>query len=91
MSGGHFNYDQYRISQIADDIQLLISNNDDVTENKWGDHRGYGFTDDTLNKFKQAVDTLRKAAIMAQRIDYLVSGDDGEDSFHRHWTRELGE
>jgi len=28
MSGGHFNYTQYQLTQIADDIEQLIVDND---------------------------------------------------------------
>jgi len=32
---------------------------------------------------------LRQAHVYAQRIDWLVSGDDGEDSFHRRLKHDL--
>jgi hypothetical protein len=89
MSGGHFDYAQYRIEDIARGIEELIESNDDESLNEWGDRRGRGYSVETIEKFKIAVDTLRKAAIMAQRVDWLVSGDDGEDSFHRRWDKEL--
>ncbi len=91
MSGGHFEYQQYRIEDIARGIEELIESNDDESLNEWGDRRGRGYSVETIEKFKIAVDTLRKAAIMAQRVDWLVSGDDGEDSFHRRWDKELKE
>lgn len=37
MSGGHFNYDQYRIGQMADEVEQLILNNDNPETNEWGD------------------------------------------------------
>lgn len=89
MSGGHFDYVQYRIKDIARGIEELIASNDDESLNEWGDRRGRGYGSDTIEKFKLAVDTLRIAATMAQRIDWLVSGDDGEESFHRRWDEEL--
>ncbi len=89
MSGGHFEYQQYRIEDIARGIEELIESNDDESLNEWGDRRGRGYSVETIEKFKIAVDTLRRAAIMAQRVDWLVSGDDGEDSFHRRWDKEL--
>ena len=89
MSGGHFEYQQYRIEDIAKSIEELIKSNDDESLNEWGYRRGGGYSAETIEKFKTAVDTLRKAAIMAQRVDWLVSGDDGEDSFHRRWAEEL--
>jgi hypothetical protein len=91
MSGGHFEYQQYRIEDIARGIEELVASNDDESLNEWGDRRGRGYSAETIEKFKTAVDTLRKAAIMAQRVDWLVSGDDGEDSFHCRWNKELEE
>jgi hypothetical protein len=91
MSGGHFEYQQYRLHDIASQIKELIESNDDESLNEWGYRRGHGYSAETIEKFKTAVDTLRKAAIMAQRVDWLVSGDDGEDSFHRRWAEELKE
>lgn len=91
MSGGHFDYQQYRIEDIARSIEELIKSNDDESLNEWGYRRGNGYSAETIEKLKTAVDTLRKAAVMAQRVDWLVSGDDGEDSFHDRWVEELKE
>ena len=91
MSGGHFEYQQYRLNDIASQIKELIESNDDESLNEWGYRRGHGYSTETIEKFKIAVDTLEKAAIMAQRVYWLVSGDDGEDSFHRRWNKELEE
>ena len=91
MSGGHFDYDQYKIDQIADSIETLIYNNDDETEDEYGWRRGRGYRPDTIAKFKEALDTCRRAAKMAHRIDWLVSGDDGEDTFHKRWQEDLEE
>ena len=87
MSGGHFEYKQYEVDQIAEGIDSLIRNNDKKDE--WGSANNY--SKETLDKFKEARDTARKAAKMIQRVDWLVSGDDGEESFHERWKEELGE
>lgn len=84
MSGGHFDYHQYRFGEIADDIDFLILTNEGKDE--YG--HAYNFSDETLAKFKLAADACREAGEMAQRVDWLVSGDDGEDSFHRRWIEE---
>jgi hypothetical protein len=34
---------------------------------------------------------LRVAAVYAQRIDWLLSGDDGEESFLKRLKEELGQ
>ena len=91
MSGGHFGYAQHRISQIADEVEHLIESNEDQTLNEWGDPKGRGYTPQTIERFRDGLCFLRLAAIYAQRIDWLVSGDDGEKSFHSRLGNELAE
>ena len=44
----------------------------------------------TIGKeFKEGVKALQRASIYAQRIDWLVSGDDGEESFHRRLAEDM--
>ena len=90
MSGGHFQYDQYKIGYIADEIEQLIIDNDSDEKNQWGDVKGCHFTPETIDEFKKALIMLRQAHVYVQRIDWLVSGDDGEDSFHSRLKNELG-
>lgn len=89
MSGGHFDYDQYKIDQIAEDIAQIIRDNKNEELDEWGSKRGYFFPDNVIEEFKKAVDILDKAYIYVQRIDWLLSGDDGEDSFHSRLKEEL--
>ena len=49
------------------------------------------YTEETIQIFKDAVKILRKAAIYAQRIDWLLSGDDGEDNLKERLEKELKE
>jgi hypothetical protein len=78
------------VSKILQEaLRNSLLSNDDESLNEWGDRRGHGYNPETIEKFKLAVDSLRIAATMAQRIDWLVSGDDGEESFHRRWDEEL--
>lgn len=48
---------------------------------------GYRFL--TLQQLKRAVHYLRKAAVYAQRADWLLSGDDSEESFHERLKKDL--
>ena len=89
MSGGHFDYQQYRIEDIATDIQELIESNNDQTLNEWGDMSGRNYPPEIIEKLKEAAHTLRQAAEMAQRVDWLVSGDDSEESFLSRWEKEV--
>ena len=89
MSGGHFNYDQNRIGGIAEAVECLIENNDIDDLNEWGDHIGRGYAHEVIAKFQEGLAYLRIAEIYAQRIDWLVSGDDREDSFLRRLQSDL--
>ena len=89
MSGGHFDYQQYRIEDIATSIDELIESNDSTEINSYGDELGRHYPPDIIAKFDEARKTLRIAAAMAQRVDWLVSGDDGEDTFRERWSEKL--
>ena len=89
MSGGHFDYKQYHIDDIVREIETLIERNDSKELGEHGYPVSRGYSEETIAKFKEALTTLRRGAIMAQRIDWLVSGDDGENNFHKRWKEEL--
>ena len=76
MSGGHFDYKQNFIRDIADDVEQLILFNED-------------FDDDTIEYFKTGLEFLRLSQVYAQRIDWLVSGDDGEASLKQRLRDDL--
>ena len=50
----------------------------------WNRHRP-----ETIKEFQEAYIKCREAGIYAQRIDWFVSGDDGEDSFHQRLKEDL--
>ena len=89
MSGGHFQYKQYELGHIADEIEQLILDNDSEEVNEYGDIKGYGYSPETIAKFKVARVALLLAQIYVQRIDWLVSCDDGEDSFHSRLKHDI--
>lgn len=89
MSGGHFNYAQYQLEMLADEIEELIDKNDCNDKNQWGDVIGNHYSRETIREFDKAVELLRQAHAYVHRIDWLVSGDDGEDSFHRRLKNDL--
>ena len=78
MSGGHFDYAQYRIQDIITAINEFIGSKDNE------------FSDKTISEIRRGVKILRMASVYAQRIDWLISGDDGEDEFHKRLSEELG-
>ena len=91
MSGGHFNYKQHHLLDMADDIGGFILSNDSTEKNEWGDNIGKHYSPETIAEFEKAVKALKLAYVYAQRIDWLLSGDDGEDSFHKRLQAQLKE
>lgn len=106
MSGGHFDYIQYRFTDIYEDIENIISKNGveksveqikrdnpwlDLTDKKmveWHKY-DYNYSKEVIEKFKEGVELIKKAQVYAQRIDWLLSGDDGEDNFLRRLEDDL--
>lgn len=91
MSGGHFNYDQYKIGYIADEVEELIRKNGSEEKDEWGYNKHSNFDKNTIDKFIEGLLIMRMAQVYAQRIDWLVSGDDGEDSFHNRLKKDIKE
>ena len=88
MSGGRFDYVQFRFGEIVEEIRTVIANNDSTEKNEWGDDIGAHLPPDIIAKFKETADAVERAEKMVTRVDWLLSGDDGEDSFRRRWEKE---
>ena len=110
MSGGHFDYYQWQINDIANSIEDYIYGHsldeediDYYIEDHWLEDKEkeyviknkhtvpnlYEYSKETIKEFKKGLAILRKAYVYAQRIDWLLSGDDGEESFHERLKEEL--
>lgn len=82
MSGGSFNncgYVYYQVYQFADELENKIENNSKPEE------YGYSpkFSEETLNYLREQIPALKKISEIMRAIDYLYSGDHGEDSFFK--------
>ena len=80
MSGGHFNnyrYIYWNVYEFADELELEIENNEKKDE--WGS--AHNLSEETLATLRSYVPQIRKVADIMKAIDYLYSGDHGEDSF----------
>ena len=102
MSGGAFDYNQYRIRQIWEDIQEQLDKQgkekskedlkyydkeyfEKYPEEKYNET----YSEEVQQIFKEAIEVLKKAEIYTQRIDWYLSGDDGEDSLVSRLKSEL--
>jgi len=86
MSGGSFNnngYIYYQVHQFADELEHEIENND--LKDEWGYYRGYG--EEVLSYLREQIPILRNLSQVMRDIDYLYSGDHGEDSFLKRVKR----
>ena len=104
MSGGHFNYQQDYINYIVEELESIVQNNDktcDICEKEkaiqgyaswhYDCEAGYGYRPEIIEKFKEGIYQLKKAYIYARRIDWLLSSDDGEESFLARLSEQLSE
>lgn len=87
MSGGEFDYMSDRINDVADSIVNIIKKN--KTLNEYGEMNNFSVA--TIAELKKGVEIIRLSAIYEKRIDLLVSGDNGEESFHKYLKEEVGE
>ena len=102
MSGGAFDYQQRYIEEIADDIeQEIIEAGREILKEIWAKNHWYGGSYDdsdriyptyerkTIDIMKRAVYVLRMAYIYAKRVDWMLSGDDGEESLVKRLEEDL--
>jgi len=100
MSGGAFDYKQHNIRDIRETIQEEINQQgkEKIIEGYFdkdyyikypSEKFGYVYREDVQTIFKEAIEVLKKAEVYAQRIDWYLSGDDGEDSLISRLKDEL--
>ncbi len=86
MSGGHFGgcgYDYYKVSQFADELEAEIGNNGRARQEDrtYGEEWYPNHEPEVIEYLKEQLPKLRKMAEIMRHIDYLYSGDHGDDSF----------
>ena len=86
MSGGYFDYNQFHIDEIAREIERFLK---ERTDSDWDKQFYSSLSEKTIEAIREYTQVIKKAAIYAHRIDYLLSGDDGEESFHRRVKEDL--
>lgn len=101
MSGGYFDYKQYFINEIADTIESELNRQgkEKHKEDLWFDKEYYfehpeekyyyTYPEIVQEKMKEAIKHLRIASVYAQRLDWLFSDDDSEESFIERLKEDL--
>ena len=92
MSGGAFEYKQYHIEQLIEDMELLLKRVDKEPTDSFECDSLKNYIDDK-DSFKKIVekniDLLRKSYIYTQRLDWFISGDDGEETFYERLEEDF--
>ena len=104
MSGGAFDYNQYKIRKIWEDIQQKLDNQgkekskedlkyypEEYLEKYPEDRFNLVYSDDVQQIFKEGIEILKKAEIYAQRIDWYLSDDNDEESLVSRLQSDLDE
>jgi hypothetical protein len=84
MSGGHFTdngYDYYKVAQFADELEQEIATNGLVCEDFYMKGFYPNHDPDVIDVLQEQIPKLRKMADIMRHIDYLYSGDIGDDGF----------
>ena len=71
MSGGHFDYDCFRISEFAMRLQHEIDiNHVDDSDHRYAEH----FSNETITTLKKCQVIIEKAGKLAHEVEWLSSG-----------------
>jgi hypothetical protein len=94
MSGGRFGYIQSRLDwEVVERLEELIEQNGkekgEDFKNNWDREYFAEFSPETLEEFRKGLELVKLARVYIQRIDWLVSGDDSEESFHKRLEEDL--
>jgi hypothetical protein len=103
MSGGNFLYSQDRFeNEFVEPFAKLVKKMEEYREllpenlpkGKYGDvvwEAGLAqeVSNETFKEFRKALLVMRTAVAYAHRIDWFLSGDDSEESFHKRLKEDL--
>ena len=103
MSGGYFDYKQYHIDDMVDSIEreLNYQGKEKPKDELYHDKEYYlkypeeklypSYPEEVQEKLKEAIRALKIAAIYVRRVDWFLSGDDGEENFIKRLEKELND
>ena len=92
MSGGAFEYKQYKIQDLIEDMENLLVRLDKEPIDSFECDSLKRYVDDSeplKNKIKENIKYLKRAYRFTQRIDWFISGDDCEENFYERLKEEI--
>ena len=87
MSGEIFDYKEFWIEQLADELDAAIFNE----EAKIKEKSPWCYSKDTIKFMKKIHKRLREDYVYVKRLAYLLSGDDGEEDLMPRIREDLEE
>ena len=78
MSGGHYEYIQFKLDETIKQMEKDYKN-----------ESGYIKDDSILVAIQHTLSMLKMTRTYIHRIDWLMSGDDGEDSFFTRLQEDI--
>ena len=84
-----YSLDEEDINDYIKSRWLEAQEKEYIRKNKHTKPNPFDYNKETIKELKKGLAILRKAYIYAQRIDWLLSGDDGEESFQKRLKEEL--
>lgn len=81
--------DEDDVERYIRDHDLDESEKEYIRKHKRTIPNRYCYKEEVVEKMKEGLNIIRKAYIYAKRIDYLLSGDDGEASFLQRLQKDL--
>lgn len=104
MSEGEIGHNEAIIIEIIEELETAITMNGKPIPKEYMDafDKEYyqknpeealypAYSDEIISKFKEGVDALKRACVYVQWIDWLLSGDDRENSFLNILEKKLNE
>lgn len=81
MSGGYFDYVQHSLEDTIEVFERFVEKELRVD--------GHEYSEETVKEILIGLTHLEFAKTYLHRIDWLLSGDDGEESFHERLKEDL--
>lgn len=82
MSGGSFDYAYFKVFEFSDELQRLLHSPEEM---------GYIKSEEVKEKLLWIQIESKKMAAHMKDVEWLFSGDDGEDTFLKNWESIRGE
>ena len=88
MSGGYFEYNQYRIQYIIERLEEYMSKGDQ-SDPAW--EKGEELSNEVLDELNKGLKILKQAFVYANMIAKFLSCDIGNESFLQYLNEDLKE